>query len=248
MGKWTFTMGITDTTPKVGDEITISNTLSHSQIDRYVYRVKQVVPKCLDFVSANGSGTIASTQNTTGTDDSFVLVNAPTGGWRINGPGQSVVKVNVVYKVTDACATGNAQQAVMHMGGSTIGDRNFNNNPISFTVAKPSTGGGDNGGGDNGGGDNGGGDNGGGDNGGGDNGGGDNGGGNNGGGDNGGGDNGDGDNGDGNNGDGNNGGGDNGDGDNGDGNNGDGNNGGGDNGGSSSLSGLFGGVFNGLFG
>ena len=176
MGKWTFTMGITDTTPKVGDEITISNTLSHSQIDRYVYRVKQVVPKCLDFVSANGSGTIASTQNTTGTDDSFVLVNAPSGGWRINGPGQSVVKVNVVYKVTDACATGNAQQAVMHMGGSTIGDRNFNNNPISFTVAKPSTGGGDNGGGDNGGGDNGGGDNGGGDNGGGDNGGGDNGG------------------------------------------------------------------------
>ncbi|WP_425556489.1 hypothetical protein, partial [Gordonia alkaliphila] len=194
MGEWTFTTSITDTTPKVGDEITIANTLTHTKVDRYVYKVKQVVPQCLDFVKATGSGTIASTQDKTGTADSYVLVNAPTGGWRIDGASSSLVKVNVTYKVTEDCATGNAQQTVMHMSGSTIGDQNFNN-PISFTVAKPAGGGGDNGGGDNGGGDNGGGDNGGGDNGGGDNGGGDNGGGDNGGGDNGGGDNGGGDNG-----------------------------------------------------
>ncbi|MFC0316482.1 hypothetical protein ACFQNE_13590, partial [Gordonia phosphorivorans] len=168
MGLWTFTTSITDTTPKVGDQITISNTLSHSKIDRYVYKVKQVVPQCLDFVSANGSNTIKSTDDKTGTADSYVLFNAPSGGWRINGASSSVIKVNAIYTVTEACATGEAQQTTMHMSGSTIGDRNYNK-PISFTVAKP-TGGGDNGGGDNGGGNNGGGDNGSGDNGSGDNG------------------------------------------------------------------------------
>ncbi|GAA4744856.1 hypothetical protein [Gordonia alkaliphila] len=148
MGEWTFTTSITDTTPKVGDEITIANTLTHTKVDRYVYKVKQVVPQCLDFVKATGSGTIASTQDKTGTADSYVLVNAPTGGWRIDGASSSLVKVNVTYKVTEDCATGNAQQTVMHMSGSTIGDQNFNN-PISFTVAKPTPpGGGDGGTGD----------------------------------------------------------------------------------------------------
>ncbi|MFC0316540.1 hypothetical protein ACFQNE_13865 [Gordonia phosphorivorans] len=140
MGTWTFTMSVSDPTPNVGDEIIITNSMAHTKIDRYIYKVKQVVPQCLELVDATSSNTIASTDNNTGKADSNVVVNAPGGGWRIAGDSKNPVTVSVTYKVTNACAIGKQQDAVMHISGlgTNIGEQNFDDHPVSFTVSKGS--------------------------------------------------------------------------------------------------------------
>lgn len=144
-GNSRFEMTVSDTTPSVGDTITISNTFQRKWSDEYIYSVKYVVPSCLNYVAGSGhwnGGQVSSVDDQTDANPAFALINAPgVTSWNVPGLGGGFGEkrtASMKFKVTAACATGNANQLEMHYGGS-LGDGIYKTQPPKFTVAKGST-------------------------------------------------------------------------------------------------------------
>lgn len=152
-------LSVSDSTPRVGDTITVSADFQRSWSLEIVNNVKFVVPNCLNYV--DGSMTmqnkaVTNVENNTGptaTGQAYVRGNGP---WTVSGGFAesygSVSKLTAQLTVSPSCATGQAQQFDIHWGSAISGTSASGKGPF-MTVAKatdPGDGGGNNGGGNNG--------------------------------------------------------------------------------------------------
>lgn len=155
-GNSRFNMTVSDSTPKVGDVITLSNTFQRKWSDEYIYSVKYTIPSCLDYVAGSarwGSGAVSDVENKSGEETAFVKANAPSiTSWRVVGLGAGFgdpFPASMQFRVTAACATGETQPTSLHYGGS-LGDGTYKDKGPSITVAKAANPGGGDGGGNGG--------------------------------------------------------------------------------------------------
>ncbi|GAA3950847.1 hypothetical protein [Gordonia caeni] len=163
-GNAQFTMTVSNATPAVGDTITVSTDFQRKWADEYIYDVKTLVPRCLQYVDGSSTwqgGSVSKVEDASGADDqAYVKASAPNvTSWRVPGLGSgwgAKRTVTMQFTVTAACATGQAQGTSLHYGGS-LGSGTYQNRGPSITVAEADN---DNGNGDGGNGDGDGGDNG----------------------------------------------------------------------------------------
>lgn len=156
-GNAQFTMTVNNATPAVGDTITVSTDFQRKWADEYIYDVKALVPRCLQYVDGSSTwqgGSVSKVEDASGADDqAYVKASAPNvTSWRVPGLGSgwgAKRTVTMQFTVTAACATGQAQGTSLHYGGS-LGSGTYQNRGPSITVAEPDN---DNGNGDGGNGD-----------------------------------------------------------------------------------------------
>lgn len=131
---------ISDTTPAIGDTITVTTQFQRKDIDEYIYKIKDISDQCLDYVagSAKWEGGAISAVNTSKPGE--VLVSSPDSiSWRVATAGLvwnwgAKRSFSLQYKVTPECS-GKSVVTTMHYGGSR-GDGTYQGKGPTITVAK----------------------------------------------------------------------------------------------------------------
>lgn len=148
-GNSKFEMTVSDTTPQVGDTITIGINFQRKASDEYIYEIKTLVPSCLRYIEGSagwgGSPSPADkvenqTRQPVG-QQSFLKIYAPSKvawvvQWNWTSGWGSKKSASSQYYVTQDCATGVPGQTSMHYGGS-LGDGTYQDKGPTITVAKP---------------------------------------------------------------------------------------------------------------
>ncbi|MGB3708566.1 Ig-like domain-containing protein [Gordonia sp. (in: high G+C Gram-positive bacteria)] len=136
-GNSSFERSVSDSTPAVGDTITVTTRFQRKASDEYIYNYKDLTNSCLNYVAGSAKwegGSIASVNSSVAGE---VRVEAPNvTSWRVP-LGGTKRSISVQYTVTGDCATGDGMLTTMHYGGS-LGSGIYNNpkrGPV-ITVAK----------------------------------------------------------------------------------------------------------------
>jgi len=90
-GNSRFTMSVSDSTPKVGDVVTVRSTFQRKWSDEYIYQVKHVVPSCFDYVDGSATwdaGKANNVENGSGQNPGYAKITSPNStSWRVPGLG-----------------------------------------------------------------------------------------------------------------------------------------------------------------
>lgn len=155
-----FVMTVSDSTPAVGQTISISTSFERQGIDEYIYNYKALFDGCLTYVEGTTNwdnkpadqNKVQSSPADAGSQ-AFVRVDSPGPTpkltWKVTaGVGHlgSPKVISMDFIVTKGCATGSPMSTTMHYGGS-LGDGIYTDKGPEITVAKSSTPGGGTGGG-----------------------------------------------------------------------------------------------------
>ncbi|GAC80678.1 MULTISPECIES: hypothetical protein [Gordonia] len=147
-GNSRFNQLVSDTTPEIGDTITITTQFQRKWADEYIYSVKELVPACLRYIegSAGWGGSpspadkVEISSGTPADPQAYVKVNAPSiTSWVVKGLGSGFggkKSVSMQFYVRESCGTGVAMPTSMHYGGS-LGSGTYEDKGPTITVAKP---------------------------------------------------------------------------------------------------------------
>ena len=134
-------MTVSDSTPKVGDTITLSTSMKRRVAIETITKVKQVVPTCLSYVAGSAvwnDKPVDNIEDGSGEDPGYVLAK---GSWTVDGTGKvgnnwsAVSTLAMQFTVNPSCATGEAMPTTMHITGS-LNNRTDQDKGPTITVAK----------------------------------------------------------------------------------------------------------------
>ncbi|MFC7450695.1 Ig-like domain-containing protein [Rhodococcus daqingensis] len=145
-GNSRFTRTISNTTPAVGDTVTVTTKFDRtSWVDEFIYNVKDRHPSCLTYVpgSAKMGGSPTNTDEVNadeGNGTGYVRSSWGVTSWVVqNRPGfHASPEYSADYKVGPNCPRGTALTTGMDYGGS-LGSGNYGTKGPTISIGKTST-------------------------------------------------------------------------------------------------------------